>query len=108
MLSRFAALFLVLVAASSALAQEFFSDTLSVRAKKSTPRKVDSAWLDLRQTPAAAANRQVTPDWVEAISIVPGEKKAGEREKTVFRVRVSQPAPEAQGVSVRLLVAGYP
>src|SRR3954452_12486721 len=108
MLSRLAALFLVLVAASSALAQEFFSDTLSVRAKKTTPRKVDSTWLDLRQTPAAASKPQVTPDWVEAISIVPSEKKEGEPEKTVFRIRVSQPTPEAQVLFFRLFFDDHP
>src|SRR3954451_15575511 len=101
MLSRVAALFLVLVAASSALAQEFFSDTLSVRAKKSTPRKVDSAWLDLRQTPAAASNTPGPPGWVGAISIVPSENKEGEPAKTIFRIRVSQPTPEAQVLSFR-------
>jgi hypothetical protein len=79
-----------------------------VRAKKTTPRKVDSAWLDLRQTPAAASKPQVTPDWVEAISIVPAEKKEGEPEKTIFRIRVSQPTPEAQVLFFRLFFDDHP
>ncbi|HKP93159.1 MAG TPA: hypothetical protein VJS88_04615 [Chthoniobacterales bacterium] len=108
MLSRLAAFFLVLLAASSMRAQEFFSDTLKVKSHKSTPKKVDSAWLDLRQTPAAASKPQVTPDWVEAISIVPAEKKAGEAEKTVFRIRVSRPSPEAQVLFFRLFFDDHP
>ena len=108
MLSRLAALFLVLVAASPARAQEFFSDTLSVRAKKTTPRKVDSTWLDLRQTTAAASKPQVTPDWVEAVSIVPAEKKEGEPEKTIFRIRVNQPTPDAQVLFFRLFFTDDP
>ncbi|HVF72505.1 MAG TPA: hypothetical protein VM940_12935 [Chthoniobacterales bacterium] len=103
-----AALFLVLVAATSARAQEFFNHSLSIRAEKTTPRKVDSAWLDLRQTPAAASKPQITPDWVEAISIVPAEKKPGEPEKTVFRIRVTQPSPEAQVLFFRLFFDDHP
>lgn len=102
MLSRVAAFFIVFVAASSALAQEFFSHTLSIKTEKAPARKVDSAWIDLRQTPAAASKPQVTPEWVEAISIVPAEKKEGEPQKTVFRIRTTRPSADAQVLFFRL------
>ena len=108
MLSRLAALLLLLVAASSASAQEVFNQSLKIRAEKSTPKKVDSAWLDLRQTPAAASKPQITPDWVEAVSTVTAEKADGEAEKTIFRIRISRPSPEAQVLFFRLFFDDHP
>jgi hypothetical protein len=108
MLSRFAALFFVLAAASSVLGQEFFSHTLSIKTEKAPARKVDSAWIDLRQTTAAASKPQVTPEWVEAISIVPPEKKEGEPEKTVFRIRLTRPSADAQVLFFRLFFDDKP
>ena len=108
MVSRVAAFFLVLLAAFPAGAQEFFSERLSIQTQKSTPLKVDSAWLDLRQTTAAASKPQVTPEWVEAISTVPAQKKPGEAEKTVFRIRISRPSPEAQVLFFRLFFDDNP
>jgi len=108
MVSRVAAFFLVLFAAFPARAQEFFSDRLSIKTHKSTPLKVDSAWLDLRQTSAAASKPQITPEWVEAISIVPGEKKPGEAEKTVFRIRIARPSADAQVLFFRLFFDDNP
>src|SRR5437868_3188299 len=96
MLSRVAAFFLLVFAASSTRGQEVFNDTLAAPSSKSAARKIDSAWLDLRQIPAANSKPQASPDWVEAISIVPSEKTAGVPEKTIFRIRLNRPTPESQ------------
>jgi len=65
MVPRVAALFLLFfVAASLARGQEVFSDSLSQPSPKSAARKSDaiqSAWLDLRQIPAANSKPQATP-----------------------------------------------
>src|ERR1700736_1591537 len=95
MLSRVAALFLLGFAVSSTRGQEVFTETLATLAPTSAAH-VDSAWLDLRQLPAANSKPQVSPDWVEAISMVPGEKTAGVPQKTVFRIRLTRPNPESQ------------
>jgi hypothetical protein len=101
MLSRVAALFLLIFAVSSTRGQEVFSDTLAnVPLKKST--RVESTWLDLRQIPSANSKPQVSPEWVEAISIVPSTKTPGIPEKTVFRIRLARPNAEAQVLFFRL------
>src|SRR4051794_6573519 len=103
MLPRVAALFLLLLfAVSSTRGQEVFVDTLKKPEPKPADSKVESAWLDLRQIPAANSKPQASPDWVEAISIVPGQKVDGLSEKTVFRIRLTHPSPEAQVLFVRL------
>ena len=103
MLPRVAALFLLLLfAVSSTRAQEVFVDTLTKSASKPADSKVESAWLDLRQIPAANSKPQASPDWVEAITIVPGKKTAGLPEKTVFRIRLAHPNADAQVLFVRL------
>src|SRR4051812_41171935 len=103
MLPRVAALFLVLLfAVSSTRGQEVFVDTLTKSAPKPAENKLESAWLDLRQIPAANSKPQASPDWVEAISTVPGQKTDGVPEKTVFRIRLTHPNAEAQVLFVRL------
>jgi hypothetical protein len=100
MLSRVAALFLLIFAVSSTRGQEVFNDTLAMPLKKST--RVESTWLDLRQVPSANTKPQVSPEWVEAISIVPSTKTPGVAEKTVFRIRLARPNAEAQVLFFRL------
>lgn len=100
MLSRVAALFLLIFAVSSTRGQEVFNDTLAMPLKKST--RVESTWLDLRQIPSANTKPQVSPEWVEAISIVPSTKTPGVAEKTVFRIRLARPNAEAQVLFFRL------
>jgi hypothetical protein len=102
MLSRVAALFLLVFAVSSTRGQEVFNDALTASPSKSTARKIDSAWIDLRQIPAANSKPQTSPEWVEAISIVPGEKTAGIPQKTIFRIRLARPNTEAQVLFFRL------
>ena len=103
MLPRVAALFLLLFfAVSLTRGQEVFVDTLAKPAAKTAESKLQSAWLDLRQIPAANSKPQTSPDWVEAITIVPGQKTAGLPEKTVFRIRLAHPSADAQVLFVRL------
>ena len=63
---------------------------------------VESAWLDLRQTAAQNSKAQAAPSWVEAVSIVPPETKAGAAAQTTFRIRISRPRPEFQVLMFRL------
>ena len=105
MVPRAAAFLLLLFAVSFTRAQEVFNDSLSQPAAKTVARKsetIESAWLDLRQIPAASSKPQASPEWVEAISIVPGQKTAGLPEKTVFRIRVNHPSTDAPVLFFRL------
>src|SRR6266404_3541291 len=101
MLSRVAALLLLVFAVSSTRGQEVFNDTLAKPAPKAAAQ-IDSAWLDLRQLPAANSKPQASPEWVEAISIVPGDKTPGMPQKTVFRIRLTRPNSDAQVLFFRL------
>ena len=102
MLSRVAALFLLVFAVSSTRGQEVFDDSLAASPANSTAKKIDSAWLDLRQIPASNSKPQASPEWVEAISIVPGENIAGVPQKTIFRIRLARPNTDAQVLFFRL------
>jgi hypothetical protein len=102
MLSRVAALLLLVFAVSSTRGQEVFTSTLSQPSPKTAPSKIDSAWLDLRQLPAANSKPQASPEWVEAISIVPGNKAPGVPQTTVFRIRLTRPNSDAQVLFFRL------
>jgi hypothetical protein len=99
-----AAAFLLLssLAASPILGQDVFASRLRDAGKKEKVRSTDSAWLDLRQIPSANSKPQETPDWVEAMSMVPGQKNPGLPEKTTFRIRLAHPNPEAQVLFFRL------
>jgi hypothetical protein len=108
MFSRLAALFLLFLAVSSARAQESLAATLSNGQPKGPGKNTESAWLDLRQLPAANSKPQASPDWVEAISIVPAAKVLGVPEKTIFRIRLNRPTPEAQVLFVRLFFDDSP
>jgi hypothetical protein len=101
MLSRVAALFLLVFAVSSTRGQEVFNDTLAKPDAKKAAR-IESTWLDLRQLPAATSKPQISPEWVEAVSIVPGTKTPGVPEKTVFRIRLTRPNAESQMLFFRL------
>lgn len=106
MVSRAAAVFLLAFAVASTRAQDVFNDSLNgkttPKSVASTFRKLDSAWLDLRQIPSANSKPQDCPSWVEAISIVPGKKTPGLPETTIFRVRLLHPNSEAQVLFCRL------
>lgn len=102
MFPRAAALLLSFLAASSLFGQDVFSPSLGQSRGKNPARSIESAWLDLRQFSSASSKPQTTPDWVEAISIVPGEKNPGLPEKTVFRIRLAHPTSDAQMLFFRL------
>lgn len=108
MLSRFAAFFLLLLAVSSTRGQDILADTLAKRAPKAFGKNLESAWLDLRQLPASNSKPQASPDWVEAVSIVPAAKVLGVPEKTIFRIRLNRPTPEAQVLFFRLFFDDHP
>jgi hypothetical protein len=102
MLFRLSAFFLLLFAAGSTRGQEVFADSLAKPSEKPAARKIDSAWLDLRQLPAANSKPQASPEWVEAVSTVAPPKTPGIPEKTIFRIRLTRPNPEAQVLFFRL------
>ena len=108
MLSRVAAFFLLLIAVSSTRGQDVLPEALSPSPAKTSPKNIESAWLDLRQLPAANSKPQASPDWVEAISIVPAEKVPGVAEKTIFRIRLNRPSPESQVLFFRLFFDDNP
>ena len=95
MLLRLAALFFLIGATSSALAQEAISNGLP-QTGYAQPA-ADSAWVDLRQQPAANSRPQSAPNWVEAVNMT-----ANGTGKTIFRIHVSAPSPETQVMFVRL------
>lgn len=108
MFSRLAAFFLLLLAVSATRGQDILTDTLAKGLPKAVGKNIDSAWLDLRQLPAANSKPQASPDWVEAVSIVPAGKALGVPEKTIFRIRLNRPTPEAQVLFVRLFFDDTP
>ena len=102
MLLRILALIWLLFATSNALAQEAFSNGLPQKensADQQTP--TETAWIDLRQHPAAASRPQSAPDWVEAVNMTSAVGPDG-APRTVFRIRVAQPAGDFQIIFFRL------
>ena len=103
MLLRVLAFIGLLCAASPARAQEAFAQALPRSGSSGAKHvSVQSAWLDLRQTPAVNSTPQTAPEWVEAVTLVPVPPKGDSVAKTVFRVRVSRPRPELQLLLLRL------
>lgn len=88
---RLVAFALLIVATSSALAQQALTDELSPSQDailgQATP---ESGWLDLRQNASATSRTQSAPSWVEAVSMVSAQASNGAA-KTVFRIRVAKP-----------------
>src|SRR3989440_7185111 len=102
MLVRIVALFWLIGATSTALAQEAFSNGLPQQdAISDTPGSTQNAWIDLRQHPSAASRPQSAPDWVEAVNMTSSAGTDG-TSHTVFRLRVSHPAGDYQIMFFRL------
>jgi hypothetical protein len=102
MLVRIVALFFLIGATSSALAQEAFSDGLPH--KESGPIEqstAEKAWIDLRQHPSATSRPQSAPGWVEAVNMTSTTGTDG-KPRTVFRIRVGHPAGDFQVMFFRL------
>ena len=108
MRSGAAAFFLLLFAVSSTRGQDVLPGTLPKNPAQASPKNIESAWLDLRQLPAANSKPQASPDWVEAVSIVPAQKIPGVSEKTIFRIRLNRPTPESQVLFFRLFFDDNP
>lgn len=107
MLFKTAAFFLFLLAVVSTRGQDVLASSLRKPGPKAD-RNVESAWLDLRQMPAASTKPQTSPYWVEAISLVSTEKSPGVPDKTIFRIRLDRPSPEYQVLFVRLFFDDNP
>src|SRR5256885_8282305 len=102
MLVRIVALFWMIGAPSTALAQESFSNGLPQQdAVSDTPASTQNAWIDLRQHPSAASRPQSAPGWVEAVNMTSAAGSDG-TPRTVFRLRVSHPAGDYQIIFFRL------
>ena len=102
MLLRIVALIWLLRATSSVFAQEAFSNGLPQKDEGAADQKIaDSAWIDLRQHPAAAQRPQSAPDWVEAVNMTSASGTDG-TPRTVFRIRVSRPKSDYQIIFFRL------
>ena len=94
--------------AISARAQEAVVDGLPQPVTNGFPGKVESAWLDLRQTTASTSKAQAAPNWVESITFVPAEPAPGVAAKTIFRVRLFRPRPELRVLLFRLFFDDNP
>jgi hypothetical protein len=98
MLLRLAALFSLISATASSLAQEAISNGLPQNGNVDVAQPAaESAWVDLRQQSAANSRPQSAPDWVESVNMT--STGTG---KTIFRIRVSAPSPDTQVMFLRL------
>ena len=109
MLLRIVALVLLIGATSPAYAQEAFSDGLPQTENPAAGAQAapESAWLDLRQHPAARSTPQTAPNWVEAVNMTPAATSDAAA-KTVFRIRVAPPAGDYQVLFFRLFFDDKP
>jgi hypothetical protein len=102
MLIRSAALLFLASATSTAIAQEAVSNWLPPAIDTATGKNpTESAWIDLRQHPAASTRPQTAPDWVDAVNMTSGAGTDGAA-RTIFRIRVSRPAADFQVMFFRL------
>ena len=104
MLFRLVALALLLLAMSSRLhAQQALDDGLPPPASETarSTATAQNAWIDLRQNKPAHSKPQAAPDWVEAVSLVPGQMPDGSP-KATFRLRVAHPAGDYHILFFRL------
>ncbi len=86
-----------LAAACRVCAQEALTDALPSLAEMIAQPIPESAWLDLRQTAPRNSKAQNAPAWVEALTLLPAETtETGGPSKSIFRIRVAQPGPEAR------------
>ena len=108
MILRFVAFALLLSATLSLRAQEALTDELPAAAADtgSTSPRPETAWLDLRQHPAASSKPQSAPSWVEAVGLTPapatGDGDGIPKSNSVFRVRVGSPGPDYSVLFFRL------
>jgi hypothetical protein len=106
-----AAFAIFLVAVCRVSAQEACTDALPVPPPLlAQPQPLpSSAWLDLRQTTSRNSKTQEAPEWVEALTLLPGEvTEGGTALKSVFRIRVTPPGPEYKILFFRLFFDDKP
>jgi hypothetical protein len=108
MLSRALGSVLALLAVSAARGQDVFVNGLPRSPANGTGGSIESAWLDLRQTSAANSKPQSAPDWVESVTLVPGEATEGNQPKTIFRIRLKRPRTDFQVLFFRLFFDDNP
>ena len=104
-----AALAILLAAVGSVCAQEALTDGLPAQSDTSSQANPASAWLDLRQIAPRNSKTQIAPEWVEALTLLPGQaSEGGNGSKSIFRIRVAQPGPEYQVLFFRLFFDDKP
>jgi hypothetical protein len=109
MILRLAAIVLLLGVTGSLRAQEAFSNSLPPpTAAQTAISRPETAWIDLRQQPAAAAIPQSAPNWVEAVGLAAADSKGGVNAKSVFRIRVMQPGLQYQVLFFRVFFDDKP
>jgi hypothetical protein len=109
MLFRVIAFFLLPLAVSSTRGQDVVTNALPDNSPKAKAgANFESAWLDLRMTAAANSKPQTTPNWVEAVSIVPIPTAPGVAQQTVFRIRLNRPKADFQVLFFRLFFDDKP
>src|SRR2546430_16232578 len=102
MVVRIVALFFLIGATSSALAQEAFSGGLPREESSAVEQSTaENAWIDFRQHLSAASRPQSAPSWVEAVNMTSTTGADG-RPRSVFRIRVGRPAGSFQVMFFRL------
>ncbi|PYJ92021.1 MAG: hypothetical protein DME71_00435 [Verrucomicrobia bacterium] len=90
-------------------AQEALSDGLPSPVEVTAQPFPESVWLDLRQNAPRNSKPQNAPAWVEALTLLPGEAtEGGGTSKSIFRIRVTQPAPDYQVLFFRLFFDDKP
>ena len=100
---------ILMAAACRVSAQEALTDALPAPPPLIAQPLPSSAWLDLRQTTSRNSKTQEAPDWVEALTLLPGElTEGGTASKSVFRIRVTPPGPEYKILFFRLFFDDKP
>src|SRR5215475_1002590 len=98
-----------LAAVCRVAAQEAFTDGLPCHADAISQPLPSSAWLDLRQTTSRNSKTQEAPEWVEALTLLPGDLTEGSSaSKSVFRIRVTPPSPDYKILFFRLFFDDKP
>jgi hypothetical protein len=99
---------LFLLAALPSLAQDAVLNDSPRSSAVGYAAKIESAWLDLRQTSSANSKPQAAPEWVEAVTTIATEAKEGAPANTVFRIRLTRPRADFQVLFFRLFFDDNP
>jgi len=105
---RFVAFALLICGALSSQAQQALTDRLRPSSEKPASKSAgESAWLDLRQNSPTHSKAQSAPNWIEAVSMVPGQEADGTA-KTLFRIRIARPSNDYSVLFFRLFFDDKP